>query len=149
MIILLKEPQVKSGQKMPRLSQWYIKSVLLYLLAGFSIGMLMLANKGVPFYPALWRLLPVHIEFLLMGWTLQFVLGVAFWIAPRFWQAPRRGDERGAVAAWILLNLGIWAVVMGVWLAVPSLILPGRVLEVTAVFTFVLHIWPRIVGRES
>ena len=134
---------------MPRLSQWYIKSALLYLLTGFSIGMLMLANKGVPFYPALWRLLPMHIEFLLMGWTLQFVLGVAFWIAPRFWQAPRRGNERNAVAAWILLNLGIWAVALGVWLGASSFILLGRVLEGTAVIAFALNLWPRIVGREG
>ena len=134
---------------MPRLSQWYIKAALLYLLAGFTIGMLMLANKGVPFYPALWRLLPVHIEFLLVGWTLQFVLGVAFWIAPRFWQPPRRGDERGAVAAWILLNLGVWAVVAGVWLETAAFMLPGRLLEATAVAAFAWHIWPRIVGREG
>ncbi len=135
---------------MPRLSQWYIKSALLYLLAGFSIGMLMLANKGVPFYPALWRLLPAHIEFLLFGWTVQFVLGVAFWIAPRFWQAPRRGDERGAVAAWVLLNLGIWAVTLGgVWLGVSSFVLLGRALEGTAVIAFAWHIWPRVVGREG
>ncbi len=134
---------------MPRLSQWYIKSALLYLLTGFSIGMLMLANKGISFYPALWRLLPVHIEFLLIGWTAQFVLGVAFWIVPRFWQAPRRGDERSAVAAYILLNLGIWAVVLGVWLGVSSFILLGRMLEGTAVLAFARHIWPRVVGREG
>ena len=49
---------------MPRLSRWFIRCALIYLALGFTFGALMLFNKGVPFYPALWRLLPTHVEFL-------------------------------------------------------------------------------------
>jgi heme/copper-type cytochrome/quinol oxidase subunit 1 len=138
---------------MPRLSQWYVRLSFLYLLLGFTVGGLLLANKGVPFYPLLWLLLPAHIEFLLIGWIVQLTMGVAFWIAPRFWRAPRRGNERGAVVALWLLNMGILLVAGSTLLsrAAPgsewSLAL-GRGLEVAAAAAFTIHLWQRIVGRN-
>jgi hypothetical protein len=53
----------------------------------------MLANEGLAFYPPLVRVLPIHIEMLLVGWFFQLALGVAFWILPRLQQGPPRGDE--------------------------------------------------------
>lgn len=135
---------------MPRLSRWYIKTAFGYLLLGFTVGALLLAHKGVPLHPALWGWLPAHIEFLLIGWVVQLTLGVAFWILPRFWQAPRRGNTRGAYVAFALLNSGIWLVTVvpllglsGWWTAL------GRLLEIAAVVAFAHATWPRIVGREG
>ena len=134
---------------MPRLSQWYIRAAFTYLILGFSFGALMLTNKGVPLHPALWRLLPVHIEFLLIGWVLQLVLGIAYWMLPRFWHGPPRGSETGARIAFVLLNLGLWFVVLGVVLTVPATVLfLGRLLELAAVAAFAIHIWPRVVPRN-
>lgn len=134
---------------MPRLSQWYIRLALVDLLLGFTFGALMLANKGLPIHPALWRLLPGHIELLLIGWTLQLGLGVAFWILPRFWEGPPRGNEFGAWAAFFLLNAGVWLVALGAILGLPSWVtLLGRAAEVGAAIAFGLHIWPRIVPRN-
>ncbi|MBE2237603.1 MAG: hypothetical protein IAE81_07440 [Caldilineaceae bacterium] len=128
---------------MPRLSVWFARAALSYLTLGFTFGALMLANKGIPLHPLLWRLLPAHIEFLLFGWTVQLAFGVAFWILPR-WQT-QRGDLRPAWAAFILLNGGIWLVVLAGWsngsawwLAV------GRLLEAAAMAAFALHAWPRV-----
>lgn len=45
---------------------------------GFTLGTLVLFHKGVPLHPALWQLLPPHLEFVLLGWTLQLVMGTAF-----------------------------------------------------------------------
>ncbi|MCE7984709.1 MAG: hypothetical protein DYG89_26350 [Caldilinea sp. CFX5] len=128
---------------MPRLSVWLIRTALLHLLAGFTIGALLLANKGVPLHPMLWRLLPIHIELLLLGWTLQLALGVAFWILPRFQnERPRAGL---AWVAYFLLNLGIGLVAASVFLVtVPALVFWGRLLEVGAAVTFALHAWPRV-----
>ncbi len=135
---------------MPRLSRWFIRSALIYLLLGFSLGGLLLAHKGVPLHPRLWSWLPAHIEFLLIGWTVQLTLGVAFWILPRFWRPPRRGNVTGAYLAFGLLNGGIWLVVAGTSLALPGpwLIL-GRALELGAVVAFAHAAWPRIVGRDG
>ena len=128
---------------MPRLSRWFIRTALVYLLVGFSLGALILANKGFLFLPALWRWLPVHIEFVLVGWTLQFIMGVAFWILPRF--SSFRGDERPVWAAYALINLGVLFAGLGPLLVAPSVIVPlGRMLEVMAVVGFAVNAWPRV-----
>ena len=91
---------------MPRLSQWIIRATFIYLLVGFTVGAFLLAHKGVPLHPALWSLLPAHIEFLLMGCVVQLTMGVAFWILPRY------GRNR-VTAEWcwhkLLLFFSIWA----------------------------------------
>ncbi len=128
---------------MPRLSAWFVRAALLYLALGFTFGGLLLANKGVPLHPLIWRLLPAHVECLLFGWTVQLAFGVAFWILPR-WQT-RRGEVRPAWAALILLNAGIWLVVLASWLDLPAWVAAvGRVSEAGAVAAFVLHAWPRV-----
>ena len=112
---------------MPRLSVWFIRAALLYLIAGFTFGALMLANKGLSFSPLLWRLLPIHVEVLLMGWIAQLALGVAYWILPRFRQA--RGNTQAAWAAFILLNTGIWLAGLSIvyqWPAVGAVVGASR-----------------------
>lgn len=134
---------------MPPLSRWFARAAFIYLLLGFTLGALLLANKGIPFYTGMWRWLPLHIEFLLIGWTLQLMLGVAFWIAPRFWLPPRRGNVTGAYLAFGLLNSGIVLVTMSVLLGQPWLLVVGRVLEVGTTVSFAHSIWSRIVSREG
>ena len=128
---------------MPRPSVWFLRAALVYLLLGFTIGALLLWHKGLPISPQLWRLLPAHIEFLLVGWTMLLAQGVAFWILPRFQGArPRVGL---VWAAFILLNLGVWLVAVTPFLpAATGLPLIGRMTEVLAVIAFVIHAWPRI-----
>lgn len=128
---------------MPHLSIWFIRAALIYLAAGFTLGALMLANKGVPLDPAFWRLLPVHIEILLVGWLAQFAMGVAFWILPRFHAS--RGDVRPAWVAFALLNAGLLLAIMATLVGAPSWIgLAGRLAEVAAVAAFALNAWPRV-----
>lgn len=128
---------------MPRLSVWAIRAALLYLVLGFTIGALMLWNKGAPLHPMLWRLLPAHIEFLLFGWTVQLALGVAYWILPRFQAA--RGNPRLAWLALSLLNLGVLVISAAPFVAAPGITsLFGRMAEIAAGVAFALHAWPRI-----
>ena len=135
---------------MPPLSIWYTRLATLHLLTGFTFGALMLANKGVPFAPWLWRLRPAHIEILLIGWLVQFAMGVAFWIVPRRWEPPRRGNVISARIALLLLNGGVLLVVSGSLVnTLPSLTVTGRLLEFFGAVAFVWHIWPRVVGREG
>jgi hypothetical protein len=130
---------------MPRLSTWFIRSSLLYLALGFTFGSLLLLNKGIPLQPALWTLLPAHIEFVLFGWTVQLVMGMAFWILPRFPKPPVRGNEKMAWGAFLLVNFGIWSLVLGSFgPADPWLILTGRAAEAAGVLAFVAHAWPRV-----
>lgn len=130
---------------MPRLSVWTIRASLLYLGAGFTLGGLMLFNKGVPLASSLWKLLPVHVEFVLLGWTMQLAMGVAFWILPRLRRQERYGNITLARIAFVLLNGGIAAVSLGEWLDGPDpLTLAGRSAELLAAFAFAVYIWPRV-----
>lgn len=129
---------------MPRLSALAIRAALVYLLLGFTFGALMLANKGIPFAPWLWNLLPAHIDFLLLGWTAQLILGVGFWILPRF-SGGSRGNVRLAVAAVLLLNAGVLLVSLQALVPEFGWLAPlGRVLQIAAAVTFALHAWARV-----
>jgi len=128
---------------MPRLSCWFVRMALVYLLVGFTLGALLLAAKGLGRWPLLWRWLPAHIEFLVLGWTGQLILGVAFWIFPRF--GGRRGREGPAWLAFGCFNLGVLMAGLGPALGAPAWVMTGgRLAEVAGIAAFIWHIWPRI-----
>lgn len=129
---------------MPRLSVYFVRASLGYLALGFTFGGLLLANKGVMFLPAIWTVLPLHIEFSLVGWMVQLAMGVAFWILPRFPTHPIRGDERLSWLAFFLVNLGIWFVVLQAAVPAGWLTLAGRVLELLGIGLFAVGNWRRI-----
>jgi hypothetical protein len=128
---------------MPRLSVWFVRVALLHLALGFTLGALLLWHKAYPLHPLLWRMLPMHMEVLLVGWTVNLALGVAFWILPR-WQS-QRGDVRPAWAALALLNAGVWLVALAPYAgAANALTAAGRLLEAAAALAFAVHAWPRV-----
>ncbi|RMH87449.1 MAG: hypothetical protein D6681_15070 [Calditrichaeota bacterium] len=117
-----------------------------YLVAGFIMGGVILIGKGLTDLAWTRSLLPLHIELVAVGWILQLVIGVSFWILPRFEKPPVRGKETRVWASLICLNGGILLVGLGTLLpaqagpAIPG----GRVLEVIAILLYVRHIWPRV-----
>jgi hypothetical protein len=129
---------------MPRLSVYFIRASLIYLLFGFTFGGLLLANKGFLISPAVWMLLPMHIEFDLMGWLVQLAMGVAFWILPRFSRGALRGNERLSWFAFVFINVGILSVASAGVFRAQWLTLTGRVLEVLALVLFAVGNWRRI-----
>ena len=129
---------------MPTLSVWMIRAALLHLGTGFTLGALLLWNKGLPFEGTIWRLLIPHIEFVLLGWTLQLAMGAAYWIMPRFSDRPRYGNARLARAAFVLINAGVGLVVLGSFVVGDPLIALGRLCELLAAGAFALHLWPRV-----
>ncbi len=129
---------------MPRLSVYFIRASLMYLLVGFTFGGLLLANKGVMISPVIWMLLPIHMEFDLMGWLVQLAMGVAFWILPRFSKGPVRGDERLSWFAFRLINIGILFVASETIFSFKWLMLTGRAMETLALILFATGNWRRI-----
>jgi hypothetical protein len=90
-------------------------------------------------------MLPMHIEFVLSGWTLQLAMGIAFWILPRFSHGPRYGNQTFGWLTFGFLNIGILCAGLGQWLNAPPVVfLFGRLLELAACLFFVLHAWPRV-----
>lgn len=136
---------------MPLLSVWFIRTSLVYLALGFSFGGLILIDKGLPLQLSFWQLLAAHVDFVLFGWIMLLIMGMGFWILPRFSTPPVRGNEKLAWAAFLLVNAGIGCIVLasfgvgGAWLN-----FIGRIAEVAGVFLFVVHAWPRVKGfRKS
>jgi heme/copper-type cytochrome/quinol oxidase subunit 1 len=129
---------------MPLLARCFIRAALLYLLLGFGLGLLILSQKGIGWPGAwTWRLLPAHVEILLLGWVTQLAMGVAFWILPRV--GGRRGDPRPAWLAFGLINGGLLlAVASSLLPALAPYALAARLLETLAVAAFALHAWPRV-----
>jgi hypothetical protein len=126
---------------MPRLSVWMVRTALLHLGVGFTIGALLLSNKGVPYAPLVWTMLGAHIELLLFGWMVQVAMGVAFWILPRFGNTDpdrRYGRVWPAWAGFVLLNVGVLLISLNIS------ILAGRILELLAAVSFIVHVWPRV-----
>ncbi len=159
---------------MPRLSQWMIRSSLLWLLLGSTVGGLLLMNKAVPFstwsacdpqtctgWAALlrwlagwlWAWRSSHVHTMLVGWMLQLAYGVAFWILPRLDARGSRGNEALAWGCYWALNLGALLAVLEPplqswlpgWLAATLLVLGGG-LYIVANAAFVAHAWPRVVA---
>lgn len=135
---------------MPVLSQWGVRAAFAYLLLGFTVGALLLINKGMPLHPVIWSWLPAHIEFLLLGWVLQLTMAVAFWILPRHPRLGGRGNLTHARLAFLLLNLGIWLVVLAtVGKTGRSLLWLGRAAELAGVLLFVRHAWLRVLPHPE
>lgn len=140
---------------MPPTSMWIVRLAIGYLVAGATIGGIILAGKAIALPSAMWLMRPFHIEFLLFGWMVQIAFGVATWILPRI---ASRYSMRPVIAAAVLLNAGIWMVggagvvplilgsagssmpaAIGTWLMIL-----GRLLETSAFALFAYHIWPRV-----
>lgn len=129
---------------MPRLSVLMIRTALIYLGIGFTLGGLVLFNKGIPIGADIPRLMLPHGDILLFGWVMQLIMGTAFWIMPRFPMPPKYGRVWLAQAAYLLLNAGIIASVIGQWGIQTGLTFVGRVLMLLAVLCFAAHIMPRV-----
>jgi cbb3-type cytochrome oxidase subunit 1 len=130
---------------MPRLSVWMIRTALVYLVLGFGLGAVMLAFKVMLFTPVLIaRLRPLHIELLTLGWTMNFALGVAYWILPRRASDGERGGETAVALASVMLNVGVLSVGFGQGSGASVAPLIGRVAEAAAAGTFALHAWSRV-----
>ena len=136
---------------MPRLSQLMIRTALVWLALGYTLGGLVLLNKGLPLLPWLWTLRGSHVHILLAGWTVQLACGVAFWILPRLDAGGSRGDERSVWLCYAALNAGValgalhdpLAALADIALlrAIPALM---GLLYLIAAAAFVAHAWPRI-----
>ncbi|MFN8671598.1 MAG: hypothetical protein U0457_05855 [Candidatus Sericytochromatia bacterium] len=61
----------------------------------------MLINKAINFNPKIWLILPFHINIVFIGWFLQFIFGVAYWILPRY---PSYEKSKLPLTAYFFIN---------------------------------------------
>ena len=129
---------------MPRVSKWLIRASLIHFVSGALLGVAYMWFKvtGWPLFAVSHR--PVHIEQMLMGWLVQLVIGVAYWILPAAEPAGLRRRDGVMWVVFLLLNVGVVISAFGGdpnfpdWIAVP-----GRLAETLAVLLFGAHAWNR------
>ncbi len=135
---------------MPAISRCLIFLSLLYFFAGTVMGALMLTHKAVFLANSIWALFPVHIEFMIFGWIIQFTLGVAFWILPRFMGENPRGKAIYGVLMVLLLNAGILLIAASQTDVIAAhFAFVGRLAEAAAVTLFIKLHWGRIISYNT
>jgi len=86
---------------MPPVARLFVRTSLLMLVAGIGIGAIGLAE---PSWLTRERSI-THAHLLLVGWLLNFVLGVAWWMFPRI--AGTVAHWAWPTAGWAMLNAGL------------------------------------------
>jgi hypothetical protein len=127
---------------MPTLSVWMLRSSLLALVAGSTLGALRLGDLlPMGAHAGQWR--AAHLDLMLFGWLVQFVLAVGYWILPRHAEGPDRGPK------WLAWSAA-GAFQAGLVLAVAPAFTPGaatlaaRVLLVTGALVLAGLLYPRV-----
>ncbi len=92
---------------MPALSRWFIKLGMLYLVAGLLLGAAMLAQP-IMGWSSHWQVLrPVYLHFLFIGWVTQLIMGVGYWMFPKYSKEKPRGNETLGWLVLVCLNAGL------------------------------------------
>ena len=135
---------------MPDLARLYIKTSLAYLGAALLTGLIM-ALEGVGAGPAGVALWQSYIHLFVVGWLTQLIFGVAYWLFPRYSKERPFGRSALAVAAFVLLNVGLlmrvaaepgWAWARGeIW---AWALVAGASLQWGGVMAYAVYIWSRV-----
>ena len=138
---------------MPRLVRWYLKSALLYLLAGFGLQAVLAAVPLIGLSPRWMALWPTYFHLLAVGWATQLIFGVAFWMFPRMSKESPRGSYALGWFTYVTLNAGLLLRAVGEpWRAwqpgtfAEAVLILSAVLQVLAGWGFVINVWGRIRG---
>ncbi|MGC9332756.1 MAG: hypothetical protein ACP5JJ_01305 [Anaerolineae bacterium] len=155
---------------MPATARVYIKASILYLGIGAILGSLLLIHRWIPLGTWVLGLRVSHVQFLMVGWLTQLVLGVGWWLFPplriglrsgkplpgRRGQA-QRGSEALFWATFAFLNLGI--LLRGifeplyVWTGIANFQVLASVsgfFLLAAAIAFVQNVWDRVraLGKD-
>ena len=129
---------------MPLASVWLIRAALLHFATAAVLGAMYLAWKAEGWFAFVASHRQMHVEQMLVGWMVQLVIGVAFWILPR--TEPTEAQRSGPLIWTVfgLLNTGVLLAASGAAPGYPAWGAPaGRALEMAAALLFALHAWRR------
>jgi len=151
---------------MPTTTRVFVKASIVYLVLGALLGALLLINRWLPFWSDIYYLKPAHVQFLIVGWLTQLILGVAWWLFPpmafrlRGRGYPHGQAQRGSETLfWVtfaLLNAGVLLHALGellyAWTTpgfLPGLLALSSLCLLAAALTFIVNIWARVreLGR--
>lgn len=92
---------------MPPITRTFIKTGLLYFVTALFASLLVAGYR--PFALPIWvaGLTPVYFHLFMVGWVTHLIIGVAYWMFPKFSKAQPRGSDILAWAVYGLLNSGL------------------------------------------
>lgn len=138
---------------MPKLTRWFIKTGLLYLVVALLTGVLTTAGAVTALPYPFASLSNLYIQILMAGWLTQLIFGVANWMFPVFSREAPRGNEQLGWASYALLNAGLVLHILIAFLGVSGAVAPGWLAGVASVFlflaalAFVANTWQRVKGH--
>lgn len=139
---------------MPLVTRYFIKTSLLFFVAALLCGLL-LALRPFAELP-LWisGLTPVYFHLFMVGWVTQVIIGVAFWMFPKYTKEQPRGSAALAWSTYVLLNGGLLLRVVAEplsafqsWPGWGGLLALSALLQWLGGVAFVANTWPRIKER--
>lgn len=92
---------------MPPLTRLFIKTALVYLALALAAALArsLPASESLPAFVA--YLTPVYFHLFMVGWVLQLIIGVGYWMFPKYTRERPRGSEALAWSVYWLLNVGL------------------------------------------
>jgi hypothetical protein len=136
---------------LPILTRLWIKTALVYFVLALLLGILLAGQSAGLIHLPVQSLFPSYIHFLAVGWISQLIIGVVFWMFPKYTQnKPRRSEGLGWVT-YITLNLGLLLRLVGEPLhATTNAAWAGWLMAVSALLlliagtAFVINTWGRV-----
>jgi cbb3-type cytochrome oxidase subunit 1 len=92
---------------MPPLTRWFIRTSFVYFILALLAGVILGAQAVWAFNPPAADLFPSYFHLLAEGWITMLIIGVVFWMFPKYTLEEPHGSERLGWASYILLNLGL------------------------------------------
>lgn len=139
---------------MPRLARWFIKAGLLYFVLALITGVLLQARTVIDLPSWVNVLNPVYVHLLTVGWITQLIIGVAYWMFPKFSRERPRRSEKLSWAVFVLLNAGLILRIISeprvTMRSEPDLgwmLAASAVLQTAAGWLFVINTWARVKER--
>lgn len=137
-------------------ARYFIRTALIQLLAAFLVGAALLINQGLALGSWVGVLQPTFYHLLMVGWVTQLICGVALWMFPVLGREQPRGPPWMGWATYTGLNGGLLLRVVAEplhtlaparWTG--ALLVLSAILQVGAIWIFVLAIWPRVKGPRA
>lgn len=129
---------------MPAATVWMLRASLFWFLFSVTSGSLMLLEKSMIVHGGWMSLYPFHIEAAMVGWMVQFVVAVAYWMFPRHLTGRPRGHPIFGWLLTVLLNGSVVVAMAALWYT--GLAMPARALFAGSAVLFLWMIWKRVAS---
>lgn len=139
---------------MPIITRTFLKAALVCFIAALAAGVLVAARPLLELPGFVAGLTPVYFHLFMVGWVTQLIIGVAYWMFPKYSRERPRGHDWLAWTTFVLLNGGLLLRVVAeaaqttdaaaAWRWALAL---SAVLQWMAGMAFVANTWPRVKAR--